>query len=87
MSIDTGLTGSFDVTVAEQFFFEGVPFWGTIRIDEDCTGVMEFETGAGSTRRDTIALVSPTELWGMSQFPENIWTYRARKLPERRDRH
>jgi len=81
------LTGSFDVTVAESDFYAGVPYWGTISIDEDCTGVVEFETGAGSTRRDTIALVSRTEMWGMSQFPENLWTYRARKLPGRRGHH
>jgi len=88
MNVDRHLnvTGSFDVTVVEQAFFEGIPYWGTISLDEDCTGTVEFETGAGSTRRDTIALVSPTEIWGMSQFPENLWTYRARKLPKRGDR-
>jgi hypothetical protein len=78
------VSGTFDATVAEGDYLANVAYWGTITVDEDCRGTAEIETQYRNTRRDSFVLVSPTEFWGMSQFPENLWTYRARKLPRRR---
>jgi hypothetical protein len=80
------VSGTFDVTVADQLFVPDVGYVGTIEIGADCRGTAEIVTDLGSTRRDSFVLVSPTELWGMSQFPENLWTYRARKVASRRVR-
>lgn len=80
------VSGTFDVTVADQFFYPDVAYTGTIKIGADCRGTAEIVTALGSVREDSFVLVSPTEFWGMSRFPENLWTYRARKLPDRRAR-
>lgn len=76
-----GVAGFFDVTVEELVFNANVPFFGTITVDPDCTGTLMFETAAGTSRTDSIAVIGPGELRGMSQDPENIWTYRAWRIP------
>ncbi len=72
--------GTFDVTFENAAFVPDVPYSGTIIINEDCTGTLSFVTGAGSARTDSIAVLSPYEMWGMSQDPLNLWTYRVRRV-------
>lgn len=78
---DGGVTGEFDVTVQDSFFLPGIPYSGTLLLDEDCTGTLTFVTGAGSARTDSVAVVGRDEIRGMSQDPLNLWTYEVRRLP------
>lgn len=75
--------GTFDVTFEGFASVPGVPYTGTIVVNEDCTGVLSFVTGTGSTRTDTIAVLSRYEMWGMSRDPNNLWTYQVRRLSGR----
>jgi hypothetical protein len=77
---DGGFSGTFDVTVEDTLFAQGVPYTGSIVINPDCTGTVTFVTGLGSTRIDTIAVVGRGEILGMSQDPANLWTYQVRRV-------
>lgn len=83
---DGSIEGQFDATVENSFFLPGVTYAGSITLNRDCTGTVTFITGAGTARTDTIALVARDEMLGMSQDPENLWTYQVRRLPSYRDR-
>jgi hypothetical protein len=75
--------GTFSVTFEGAAFAPGVPYAGTVVVNTDCTGTLSFTTGAGTTRTDSIAVLSRYEIWGMSQDPKNLWTYQARRVSDR----
>jgi hypothetical protein len=75
------LEGSFDVTFEGAAFVAAIPYSGTVTVNDDCTGTLSFVTAVGSMRSDSIVVLSQYEFWGMSQDPNNLWTYRARRLP------
>lgn len=77
---DGTVTGLFDVTVEEFAFFPDNTVDGTIIIYPDCTGYLTFVTSAGTARTDSIAVVGPREILGMTQDPNNLWTYQVRKI-------
>lgn len=41
-------------------------------------------SGSGTARTDSIAVVERDLFWGMSQDPNNLWTYRAKKISNER---
>ena len=77
------LEGLFDATFQNVAFAPGVEYSGTVIVNSDCTGTLSFVTGSGSSRTDSILVVDRNEIWGMSQDPKNLWTYRVRRLPGR----
>lgn len=77
---DGRVEGRFDATVALVGFLPGNTYDGSIVVNPDCTGTLTFVTSESTQRTDSIAIVSRRDLWGMSQDPENLWTYRARRL-------
>lgn len=77
---DGTLSGTFDVTVQDAFFFPGIPYIGSIVVNPDCTGTLTFQTSLGSARTDSVAIVSRREMLGMSQDPLNLWTYQIRRI-------
>jgi hypothetical protein len=80
---DGSANGVFDVTFDNVTFVANVPFDGTITVGADCRGTLTFVTGTGARRTDSIIVLNRYEIWGMSQDPQNLWTYRARRLPGR----
>ena len=74
------LAGGFDFTIADYGFVPDNSFAGSIVVDPNCTATLTFVNSAGISRTDSIAIVSKREMWGMSQDPSNLWTYRARRL-------
>ena len=78
---DGNVSGIFDVTVADFGSVPEVGFGGTVTVDPDCIGTMEFETDLGTTRTDRIAVLSRDEIRGMSLDPLNLWTFWARRIP------
>lgn len=87
MNIDRNgnVSGEFDVTVAQFAFLSDNEYGGSVTVDPDCTGTLTFVTSAGTMRTDSIAVLSPREMWGMSQDILNPWTYRVRRISGRRD--
>jgi hypothetical protein len=85
MNIDRegNVSGEFDATVASRAFLANIAYSGSVTVEEDCTGTLTFETSAGTVRTDSIAVVAQNEMWGMSQDPGNLWTYRVRRLSTR----
>lgn len=81
---DGSLSGKFDVTVAEAFFQPDVTYAGSIIVNPDCTGTITFMTSAGSARTDSIVVVDRSEMLGMSQDPDNLWTYQVRRISSNR---
>lgn len=77
---DGTLSGRFDFTVQDSFFFPGVDYVGSVVVNPDCTGTVTFQTSFGSVRTDSIAVVSRREMLGMSQDPLNLWTYEIRRI-------
>lgn len=79
---DGALEGKFDVTFEGALFpaLTGILYSGTAMLNADCTGTLSIVTQTGATRTDSIALVDRDLLWGMSQDPKNLWTYRAKKI-------
>ena len=75
--------GVFDVTFEGLAFSPSVPYAGTLTVNEDCTGTLSFVTGSGAMRTDSLFVLSRYEIWGMSQDPNNLWTYRVRRLSGR----
>lgn len=76
---DGSLQGTFDATIYQDQFLQSVPYWGSIVVNADCTGTIEFTTPI-SSRRDSIVIVNRREMIGMSQDPLNLWTYQIRRL-------
>ena len=78
------LEGKFDVTFEGAGFLPGVLYAGEATLNEDCTGTLTFVTSNGTARTDSIAVVERDLFWGMSQDPNNLWTYRAKKISNER---
>lgn len=74
------LEGRFDATFEGAAFLPGVTYAGSAMLNEDCTGTLSFVTANGTARTDSIALVERDLFWGMSQDPNNLWTYRAGRI-------
>lgn len=72
--------GTFDATVEEFKFLDDVGFSGTLVVNSNCTGTLEFVTGQGTARTDTIIVLSPWRIRGMSQDINNLWTYEMERL-------
>ncbi len=77
---DGSLEGTFDVTVEDSFFQPGIPYSGSIIVNRDCTGTVEFVTALGSARTDSIVVVNRGSMIAMSQDPLNLWTYQVRRV-------
>lgn len=77
---DGTLSGTFDVTVEGFAFIPGLFYSGSVLVNPDCTGILSFVTSAGSTRTDSIAVLSRREILAMSQDPMNLWTYQIRRI-------
>ena len=82
MNIDRegNLSGEFDVTVAEFVSLPDRTYSGSVTVDPDCRGTLTFVTGAGNVRTDSIAVLNESEMWGMTQDPASLWTYRVRRI-------
>jgi hypothetical protein len=80
ISRDGELRGKFDATVQDWMFLPGNDYFGSIVVGPDCTGTLTFETSQGTSRTDSIVVVSRKAFWAMSQDPNNLWTYRARRI-------
>jgi len=76
---DGSVKGKFDFTVFGEVFVEDFPYWGSIVVNSDCTGTIEFTTPA-SQRKDSIVIVSRGEMLGMSRDTRNLWTYQVRRI-------
>jgi len=73
-------TGKFDATVQDSFYLPDNTFSGSITVNPDCTGTVTFTTSVGTTRLDSIVVVSRSEILGMTQDPLNLWTYQVRRI-------
>ena len=76
----TLLDGSFDATVQKFRFLQGITFTGSVVVNANCTGTLTFVTSAGTTRTDSIVVLGPGHVRGMSQDINNLWTYDMRRL-------
>ena len=74
------LKGTFDATVANFRFLPGVGFAGTVTVNPDCTGTLTFTTDRGTSRTDSIVVLSGWHVRGMSQDMTFLWTYDMRRL-------
>jgi len=72
--------GIFDATVEGWRFLQGVTFTGTLTINANCTGTLYFVTSAGTTRTDSVIVLGPGHIRGMSQDVQFLWTYDMRRL-------
>jgi hypothetical protein len=72
--------GVFDATVADFGFLPGIKFSGSLALKPDCTGTFTFTTSAGTTRTDSIIVLGPGHIRGMSQDVQFLWTYDMRRL-------
>ena len=77
------LEGTFDVTFQGAAAARGVLYSGTVTVNADCTGTLQFVTSRGTARTDSILVLNRYEILGMSLDPKNLWTYRARRLAGR----
>jgi len=77
---DGEVAGTFDVTFENNAFIPDVPFEGSMTVEENCKGTLTFVTGQGTSRTDSLIVIDRDFLWGMSQDPQNLWTYRVRRL-------
>jgi hypothetical protein len=76
----TLLDGTFDATVENFRLLPGVTFTGSVVVNANCTGTLTFVTSAGTSRTDSIVVLGPGHVRGMSQDPDNLWTYEMRRL-------
>ena len=76
----TLLDGIFDATVEKFRFLPGITFTGSVVVNANCTGMLTFVTSAGTTRSDSIIVLGPGHVRGMSQDIDNLWTYEMRRL-------
>jgi hypothetical protein len=72
--------GVFDATVADWGFLPGIKFTGSFALNADCTGTFTFTTSAGTTRTDSVIVLGPGHIRGMSQDVQFLWTYDMRRL-------
>lgn len=79
ISRNGSLEGKFDVTVFNDFVGQDIPYWGSIVVNPDCTGTIEFTTPL-SSRTDSIVIVNRNEMIGMSRDTTNLWTYQVRRI-------
>ena len=82
MNIDSmgNVSGEFDATVSEFTSLTNIVYTGTVTVNPDCRGTLTFVTGAGTSRTDTIGVLSRSEMWGMSRDIASLWTYRVRRI-------
>lgn len=80
IAADGTLSGTFDITVEDFAFIPGVVYTGSVTVNPDCTGTLNFATSVGSVRTDSIAVISRREILGMSQDHLNLWTYQIRRI-------
>jgi hypothetical protein len=74
------LDGVFDVTVEAIGFKPGIGFTGDVTVNPDCTGTLHFVTTIGTERTDSIIVLGPGRVRGMSRDFNNLWTYDMRRL-------
>lgn len=79
ISKDGSLEGAFDATEFRGLVGQDIPYWGSIVINKDCTGTIQFATPL-SSRTDSIVIVNRNKIVGMSQDPLNLWTYQVWRL-------
>ena len=81
MNIDRygNVSGTFDVTVQDFAFIPDIPYNGSVTVNPDCTGILDFVTSI-SQRTDSIVVVNRREMLGMSQDPQNLWNYQVRRI-------
>ncbi len=77
---DGNLSGEFDFTIQDFFFFPDNTYSGSVTVDPDCTGTLSFVTSDGTARTDSIVVVDRSEMLGMTQDPLNLWTYQVRRI-------
>lgn len=85
MNIDGlgNISGVFDNTIGDVGGNLNVTYAGTVTLDADCRGTLQFTTSEGASRTDSIVVVlrgAHAEFWGMSQNPLVLWTYTARRI-------
>ena len=85
MNIDKfgNVSGTFDATVQDFAALADIPYTGSVEVNADCTGTLQFVTGTGTARTDSIGVVGRNEILGMSQDPNNLWTYQVRRVGNR----
>jgi hypothetical protein len=78
------VNGKFDATVSTVAFLKGVLYHGSVTVDPDARGLW-CSRPVQEPRAPTASQSSATaKIWGMSQDPGNLWTYRVRRIsPER----
>ena len=81
------LHGKFDNNIAGVASFQDIEYFGTVKLDPDCTGTLTFETDEGFFRADSVAVVGKDEMLGMSLDPGNLWTYQIRRISRRMAHH
>src|SRR5690606_27951844 len=67
--------GIFDATIEEYAFLDDSTFTGTLVVNSKCVGTFEFVTSRGTTRKDSVIVLSPWRIRAMSQDINNLWTY------------
>ena len=85
MNIDGrgNVSGIFDNTIGDVGGNLNVTYAGTVTVNADCRGTLQFTTSTGSSRTDSIVVLlrrEESELWGMSQNHLTLWTYTARRI-------
>lgn len=75
------LEGAFAATFQDDSFAPRIGYTGKVVVNADCTGTLQFDTELGISRTDSILVLNRWEIWGMSQDPNNLWTYKVRRLP------
>jgi len=85
MNIDAQgyLSGTFDNTIGDVGGNLNVTYSGTVILDADCRGTLQFTTSSGVSRTDSIVVAlrgAQREFWGMSRSHLLLWTYTARRI-------
>ena len=75
------ISGKFDVTLGQIAFLSDT-YSGSIKVNPDCTAVGTFTTSDGSGRTDSMVILDG-EIWGMSQDPSTLLTFRAKRISKR----
>ncbi len=87
MNIDRhgNLSGKFDVTFQDFTFVPDITYSGSVTVNPDCTGTLNFVTSVGTERTDSIVVVNRREMLAMSQDPMNLWNYQLRRISSNND--
>jgi hypothetical protein len=85
MNIDRqgNVSGTFDNTIGDLGGNLDVTYTGTVTLDEECRGTLQFTTAQGASRTDSIVAIlrgGQSEFWGMSRNHLVLWTYTARRI-------